>query len=328
MTMNPRKALVADIGGTNSRFAIADVDALTIEHFATFPSSLFSSLQAVVERYMASIPHHPILACFAVAASVSTETMRMTNLPWTFTRDELRSACGARHLHLVNDFEALALALPWLTPHDLHGIGGGNLAGRGTKVVLGPGTGLGVAGLAEAASGWIALPGEGGHISFAVRNADELSILDRISEGAAHVSAERMISGPGLTALYRALAEMKGKAVEERAAAGITKAALVHEDPIAEEALELFVGWLGRFAGDMALAFGARGGVYLGGGIAPRIIEALETGSFRAAFEAKGRLSSFLKTVPVHVIKAADAGLRGAAIALSEAVPAVASGHG
>lgn len=320
MTMHSRKALVADIGGTNARFAIADIDTLIIDHFAAYPSTSFPSLQAAVEPYLATIPHRPALACFAIAAPVSGETLRLTNLPWTFTRDELQSACGVRHLHVVNDFEALALALPWLTPHDLHRIGGGDPAGKGTKVVLGPGTGLGVAGLAQAASGWVGLPGEGGHVSFPARNSRELAIVDRVAGGGGHVSAERLISGPGLAALYRILAGMKGEAAEALPATGIVRAALAHEDPLAEEALELFVEWLGRFAGDMALAFGARGGVYLGGGIAPRIIEALEAGGFRKAFEAKGRLSPFLETVPVHVIKAADAGLRGAAIALSETV--------
>jgi glucokinase len=328
MTANSRLALVGDIGGTNARFAIMDVDELTVAHFVNFRCEMFSSLQAAVKAYVDSIPHRPLMAGLAVSGSVTGEEVSLSNLPWSFTREDLRSLTGAKHVHLVNDFQALALSLPYLTAHDLHKIGGEEPVDRAPKVVLGPGTGLGVAGLVSSPSGWIAIPSEGGHISFAVEDADELAITERFSEGKGHVSAERLISGPGLAQLYQVLGEMKKTEVRPFSVTEIVKRGLEGEDSLAEEALGYLQKWLGRFAGDMALVYGARGGVYLGGGIAPKIFDeavasAFRLAFFRAAFQSKGRLSSFLAPIPVYVIKAADAGLRGAAVALSASVPPV-----
>ena len=329
MTANSRLALVGDIGGTNARFAIMDVDELTVTHFANFRCEMFPSLQAAVKAYVDSIPHRPSMAGFAVAGPVTGEEVSLTNLPWSFTREDLRSLTGAKYVHLVNDFEALALSLPYLTAHDLHKIGGEEPVDSAPKVVLGPGTGLGVAGLVSSPSGWIAIPSEGGQVTFAVEDADELAIIERFSEGKGHVSAERLISGPGLAQLYQVLGEMKETEVRPSSLTEIVKRGLLEgEDHLAEEALGYLQQWLGRFAGDMALVYGARGGVYLGGGIAPKIFDeavatAFRLAFFRAAFQSKGRRSSFLAPIPVYVIKAADAGLRGVAVALSASVPAV-----
>lgn len=323
MKTNSRQALVADVGGTHARFAIIDIDELAIAHFVSFRCEMFGSIQAAIRAYMNSIPHRPSMAGIAIAGPTAGETLHLTNRGWSFTREELRKATGADHICVVNDFAALAHSLPYLTAHDLHKIGGGESVEDAAKVVLGPGTGLGVAGLVNAPAGWIAVPSEGGHISFAVEDENELAIVDHIREFKGHVSAERLISGPGLVRLYAALARMKGQRPRARAAVDIVGAALAREDALAEEALGYFVTWLGRFAGDVALLYGARGGVYLAGGIAPRILDFLATDEFRAAFESKGRLTSFLEPIPVHVITAADAGLRGAAVALSATVPAV-----
>ncbi|BCG73375.1 glucokinase [Mesorhizobium sp. 113-1-2] len=319
-----RTALVADIGGTNARFAIADIDELTIKHFASFQCDLFPSLQAAVKAYMDCIPHRPSIAGFAIAGPVAEETVRMTNLPWSFSRKDLCSASGAKYVHLVNDFEALALSLPFLGPHDLHKIGGREPVDRAPKVVLGPGTGLGVAGLVPSPSGWIPIASEGGHISFAAEDADELSLIKRIAKNEKHVSAERLISGPGLVQIYKALAETQEEAAVLASAPEIVEQALHAENRLALEALGYLERWLGRFAGDMALVYGARGGVYLGGGIPARVFDPSEATAFRLAFfhrefQYKGRLSSFLEPIPIFVIKALDAGLRGAAVALSQA---------
>ncbi len=186
-------------------------------------------------------------------------------------------------------------------------------ATHATKVVLGPGTGLGVAGLVWSGQDWIAVAGEGGHTSLGAGNPEELAILRELGQGTGHVSAERAISGPGLLALYRAVAACRRAPAVE----GIdVLAGAASGDAIAGEALRLFTICLGRFAGNIALAFGARGGVYLGGGIAPKIIAALSAGPFRQAFEQKGRMSAYLAPIPVYVIVAEFAALKGAAAAL------------
>lgn len=311
-----RKTLVADIGGSNARFAIADPLTLALEDLVSLPSASFSSLQDAARTYLASTRARPSRACFAIAAPLAGDTIRMTNRPWSFTREELREACGVAELDLVNDFEALARAVPRLAAADLHRVGGHEASEKATRLVLGPGTGLGLSALVPAGNGWIPVPGEGGHASLPVRNARELAIRDRFGGSGNHVSVEDLVSGPGLARLYRILAEMGGRKVETLPPEYVTAAGLAGDDPIAVEAMAQFVEWLGRFAGDMALAFAARGGVYLAGGIAPQILPALESGPFRSAFEKKGRLSPFLAAIPVYVIIAGDAGLRGAALSI------------
>jgi len=320
--IHPRQALVADIGGTNARFGIADIDQLTIAHFAIHRVDRFPSLEIAVKAYLDTIPDRPRIAAFAIAGPIAADIIRLTNAAWSFTRDGLLAATGADELFLVNDFEALALALPHLMPRDLHQIGGEASVERAAKAVIGPGTGLGVGGLVWSASGWTGVPSEGGHVTFAVENAEELAIVDRIRSGRERVSAERMICGPGLASLYRVLTEMKGGSTTGLSSVEVVGRALAETDPLAGAALRYFVTWLGRFAGDAALFYGARGGVYLGGGIPPKILDALTTGTFRAAFEAKGRMSGYLAPIPVYVIDAADAGLTGAAVALATAMQA------
>ena len=321
MSVNSRQALVGDVGGTNARFAVADLDEMTISHFASFRCAMFPSLPAAIKAYLRTIPLRPSTTSIAIAGPVSGDVVHLTNLSWSSTLDELRAAAETMHIRIINDFEALALSLPHLHPGDLHQIGGEEPVGGAAKAVLGPGTGLGVAGLVPSPSGRIAMPSEGGHISFAAEDEAELAIVDRMMRGKGHVSCERLISGPGLARAYQALAETNGAVAEPRSAADIVERALSRSDTPAEEALGYFVRWLGRFAGDVALLFGARGGIYLGGGIAPKILDALTTGAFRTSFQSKGRLSPYLEPIPVYVIKAPDAGLRGAAAALAEMIP-------
>jgi glucokinase len=315
MTARSREALVADVGGTTARFAIADIDELTIDHFASFSSRMFPRLEDAIESYLASVPTRPKMASLAIAAPLRGPTIEFTNLDWRFTRDDIARSTGVENVLLINDFEAVAHALPHLVPHDLHQIGGGTPAAIGPRVALGPGTGLGVAGLVARQDGWTPVASEGGHIAFAPGNDEDYEIMRRMGDGD-RVSAERMISGPGLERVYGVLRQMRGQPADGKSVAEVVRLAMEEADPIAEAALAHFVRWLGAFAGDMALVFGATGGVYIGGGVAPHIIKALETGAFREAFEAKGRLSGFLRPIPIHVIVAADAGLKGAAAAL------------
>lgn len=313
----PRTALVADIGGTNARLAIADLDTLRISGAASFRGAEFPSLDAVASAYLGGIAERPTAAAVAVAAPVVGDRVRLTNSPWSFEHEQLRAALGIGRLLVLNDFEALAHALPHLGAGDLHQIGGGAPVERAPKAVLGPGTGLGVAALVWSTAGWQAVAGEGGHASFAVEDAREFAMLERLLTGRERLSVERVVSGPGLADVYRVLAELQGWPARPLEAPEVVQQALGDDDPIAREALDRFATWLGRFAGDAALFFGARGGVYLGGGIAPRMADVLSSGAFRRAFEAKGRMTGYLAPVPVYVIMAGDAALKGAAAALA-----------
>ena len=322
MSANSRQALVGDIGGTHARFAITDIDELTIEHFVKFRCEMFESLEAAIEAYMESIPYRPSMAGMAIGGPVAGDRFHLTNRSWSFTREDLKSASGAGHVHVVNDFEALALSLPYLTAHDLEKIGGGEPAAGGVRAIVGPGTGLGVAALVSSPSGGIGIASEGGHVSFPVETGDEAAIVNLFRGGESHLSAEKLISGPGLTRLYGALAELNKRDVEALTAPEIVKRGLAKDDPLAADAVEMFVKWLGRFSGDVALMYGATGGIYLAGGIPPSILDLLASDAFRAPFLAKGRLAGYLDKIPVHVVKSQEAGLKGAAIALSAALPA------
>jgi glucokinase len=314
----PRTALVADIGGTNARFAVADLQTLQLADAVSLRREGFPSLQAVAESYLRGLSGRPRMAALAVAGPVAGETVRLTNSPWSFRRGELQAALGLEELLVLNDFEALAHALPHLGPSELRQIGGGAPVERAPKVVLGPGTGLGVAGLVWSPAGWVAMASEGGHASFAVEDAREFAMLERLVKGRARLSVEHAVSGPGLAETYRVLAEMAGQAVAPAEAPEVVQRALDGHDPFAREALERFATWLGRFAGDAALFFGARGGVYIGGGIAPGMVGALSEGGFRRAFEAKGRMAAYLAPIPVYVITiGTKAALKGAAAALA-----------
>lgn len=318
MTTYSRRALVGDIGGTNIRLAITDIDELTISDFALLSSADFDDPRDAIERYLNTVPDRPSMVGLAIAGPVSDGSAIMTNRPWRFDRDEIRAVTKAEHVYFVNDFEALALALPHLTDYDLHQIGGGAPTKDAPMVVLGPGTGLGVAALLNSSAGRVAVATEGGHITFGAQDQQELELLKKIVPDPGFLGAEEMLSGRGLVALYRALS---GRIEGEFTAPDIVERALTHKDPPASRAVEQFAAWLGRFAADIALAYGARGGVYVGGGIAPNIIDALRAGAFRSAFEKKGSHASYVASIPVYVIKTgADAGLRGAAIALSQRV--------
>lgn len=320
---SPRTALVADIGGTNARLAIADLDTLQLANPVSLRREGFPSLEAVAHSYLRDAAERPRMAAIAVAGPVVGETIRLTNSPWSFRREELRAALNVDRLLVLNDFEALAHALPHLEPADLHQIGGGTPVDRAAKVVLGPGTGLGVAGLVWSPAGWVAIASEGGHTSLAVEDAREFAMLERLVKGRTHLSVERVVSGPGLAETYRVLAEMAGTPVAPVEAPEVVERAIGGRDPCAREALEQFSTWLGRFAGDAALLLGARGGVYIGGGIAPKMVGALSAGGFRRAFEAKGRMASYLEPIPVYVIMIGTrAALKGAAAALAGLIAA------
>ncbi len=310
------QALVADIGGTNARFALADLATLDLSHIRQIRCSAEPSVAAALSGYLTSLPASPARGAIAVAAPILGEEISLTNSTWSFTKRELCRIAGFEELLVLNDFEALARALPYLGAEDLRQIQGGEPEPQAPKLALGPGTGLGVAGLLWSGNGWIAVAGEGGHASLGAKNERELALLERLRHGRAHLSAERVLSGPGLADLYCAIAVSRGERPEQREPHDVVMRGLTGEDEAAEEALAFFVACLGGFAGDAALLFGARGGVYLGGGIAPNILPLLEGASFRDAFVQKGRMAAYLEMIPVYVIVAEFAAMKGAAEAI------------
>jgi glucokinase len=312
----PPRALVADIGGTNARFAVADLVTLDIAAVRNYSSADHKSLAAAIRFYLDDVKETVSHGAVAVAAPLLQDTVRLTNAPWTFSQSGLAAEAGLEVFHFFNDFEALSLSLPYLLADELHQIGGQAPLERSPKVVLGPGTGLGVAGLVWSPAGWVAVPSEGGHVTLGAENERELSLVERMRKGLDRFSVERAVSGPGLSDLHQALVAAQGHSDNPLDPAEVERRALSGEDELAEEALDIFVQWLGRFAGDVALVFGARGGVYLGGGIAPKLVLRLEQEDFRTAFERKGRMAAFVAPIPIYVIMAPYPGLKGAAAGL------------
>lgn len=321
--MNPgrRTALIGDIGGTHARFAISDVDEMSIAHFAVFEMSMFSSLQDAIRHYLESIPQRPAIAGFSLAAPVDGDEIAMTYVPWRFTRGEIAEACGAEHVHFVNDIEALALSLPWLNEHDLVKLGGGEPDDEAPKVVLACGSGFGIAGLVRHRDIWIPVSGPAGLAAIGATSERELAIMQAAADESGYVPIWAILSGRGMRTIHRALAGLAGRPSQEMSATDIVHAAVKEEDVFAIETIECFADLLARTAGDTALRFGARGGVYLAGGIPQKILPFLKSDAFRAAFGNKGKASNYLASTPLHAVVANDAGLKGAALAVSEAFP-------
>ena len=318
MTKNriPAPALVADIGGSNARFALVDLESLELSEIKQYLCSDHEGIASAAEFYLKGLKEVPRHGAMAVAGPITGEKIKITNSDWIFTAEEARRAARLDDILILNDFEALAVSLPHLRADELQRIGGGDPVPHAAKVVLGPGTGVGVAGLVWSGSAWIAVPGEGGHITLSAHTPREFELIERLRPGRDHLSADRVLSGPGVVNLYRAIADSHGRRAEPLQPNDVLIRGLAGSDPIAVEALAMLVAWLGGFAGDAALLFGARGGVYLGGAIARKIVRVLSAGEFRQAFEAKGRMRSYLAPIPVSVILAEFSTLRGAAVAL------------
>ena len=314
--MIPSRALVADIGGTNARFAVADLLTLELVSVRSFPSADHASLADAIRFYLKDVGETITHAGIAVAAPLLEDKIQLTNAPWLFAQSTLAGEAGLEAVHLLNDFEALSLSLPHLTADELHQIGGAAPVAYAPKAVLGPGTGLGVAGLVWSGAGWVAVPGEGGHVTLGAEDERELALIERLRKGRERLSVERALSGPGLSDLHQAIAASHGHSQEALEPVEVERRALSGEDAVAAEALNVFVTWLGRFAGDVALVMGARGGIYLGGGIAPKLLDRLSQGDLREAFEHKGRMKSFVAPIPIYVILAEFPALKGAAAGL------------
>jgi len=309
--------LIADIGGTNARFALVGADRQPYaEHILACAD--FSGLAAAALFYLQKVGGpRPSRAAAAVATPVTGDWIEFTNSPWAFSTEAIRQELGLERLLILNDFTALALSLPLLEPDERHAVGGGEAVAEAPIALIGPGTGLGVSGLVWSGSHWIPLQTEGGHVTFSPVDEREWRIGRILHRLFGHVSPERLLSGPGLVNLYQALAELEGWPVETLTPADITDRALAGACRHCQEALELFCGALGTAAGNLAITLGARGGVYIGGGIVPRLEESFDQSAFRNRFEDKGRFSSYLAAIPTWVITAANPALRGVAAALT-----------
>jgi glucokinase len=295
--------LVGDIGGTNARFAViehagAPTGEPQIVHTAVFATIDDAIRAAVLER----LGVQPRSALLAIAGPVIGNEIPLTNCPWVVKPKGMAATAGLMDVMILNDFEAQALAVVALGDHHLEKIGGGEALPHAGRAVLGPGTGLGVAGLMRSGGKWIPVPGEGGHMDIGPRTPRDYRIWPHIEPLEGRVSGEQILCGRGLVNTYRAVAIADGKPAVFTTPAQVTKAALDKSDAVAEEALSLFVTCLGRTAGDVALVFKAQGGVYLAGGIAQRIIPALKAGNFRAAFNDKAPHSEWMAEIPVYVI--------------------------
>lgn len=315
-----RPALIADIGGTNARFALVGADG---EFVGTrvLACADYSGLAEAVRAYLdLECPDPaPDRAAIAVASPVVGDRVSMTNRDWSFSIAELQGALGLGQLRVVNDFTAQALALPRLGDDEMHQIGGGTVIAGAPIAILGPGTGLGVSGLVEASSGsWIPLATEGGHATLAPADARERAVVGALEARFGHVSIERAVSGPGLGNLARAIAEVDGHDHDALKPDEITARALASNDPVAVEALSMFCAMLGGAAGNLALTLGARGGVYIGGGIVRRLGDFLDASPFRARFEDKGRFRDYLSAIPTSVIIAETPALHGLAAYLEQ----------
>ncbi len=312
--------LLADIGGTNARFAWQAAAGAPIEDQITLPCADHVSIEAAIRAYFERIDRpRPQSCAIAIANPIHGDRVQMTNHHWSFSISALRQALGFDRLELLNDFTALALALPGLDADQLHQVGGGQALPGAAIGLLGPGTGLGVSGLVpDGRGGWTPLQGEGGHVSLAPVTPREQLVVEFLTQRHGHASAERAVSGMGLVDIHRALCLADGVLPPEGwSAAQVSTAALSGHDPRCVEALAMLCAFLGSVAGNLALTLGAKGGVYIGGGIVPRLGEWFDHSPFRARFEAKGRFQSYLAEIPVWVIHASQSpALAGAAKAL------------
>lgn len=297
--------LIADIGGTNARFALAGPDREP-RHPLVLPCAEFAGPDEAAAAYLRRVAPgcRPARAAFAVAGPVAGDTVAMTNHVWRFSIEAVRESLGLASLQVVNDFTAVALAVPLLRPEHRVAVGGEGAPMAGTPIgVIGPGTGLGVSALVpREGGGWTTLAAEGGHVTMAPVDEREDAVLSWLRGLYGHVSAERVVSGPGLVNLYSALCELEDVEPEPLGPDQITHRGLKGENPLCAEAVRLFFAMLGTVAGNLALTLGARQGVYIAGGIVPRFVEALKASRFRERFEAKGRFRGYLAPVPTHVV--------------------------
>jgi glucokinase len=318
--------IAGDIGGTNTRLSLYDMrhnDRLEPLREATYPSNDYSGLEEILRQFLQGTHQERIeRACFGIAGPVVNQTCEATNLPWRVSAEAIRQAFGFDASWLLNDLEANAWGIEALPAKDLFMLNPGDAQASGNRAIIAAGTGLGEAGIYWDGLGYRPFSSEGGHADFSPASLLEYELLEWLTERHGHVSWERVVSGPGLENLFHFLTSyhqislpdwLRSEMQEKGAAPAISSAALSGRDPICVEALDLFITLYGREAGNQALKIMARGGVYLGGGIAPRILPRLKQGGFLQAFFDKGRMRPLMEAMPVCVILNDKAALLGSA---------------
>lgn len=303
---------VADVGGTNIRIGqIVDGELSDIEKYLC---NDFATIDLAISHYFSQFPDRTFsFGCIAIACPVPGDWVRMTNHTWEFSIKELTAELKLKWLGVINDFTSVAHSLPVLTEDHKVQIGPGSPKPNANVAVFGPGTGLGVDHLTMTAQGWKALDGEGGHVDFAPQDENEFAIWHYLKKKLGHVSAEEVLSGRGIVQIYQGLAEHKQLPPVYTDAADITTRAISKECELCELTLRQFCKIMGSFAGNLALNLGTAGGVYIGGGIAPRFVDYIRQSDFRARFEDKGRFSHYVANIPTYIITEPDHGLLGAA---------------
>ncbi|NNC23928.1 glucokinase [Salinisphaera sp. USBA-960] len=311
--------IVADIGGTNARFAQLQADG-ELASSITLQCADYAGPEAAVRAYLdqAGLMGIDELA-MAVATPVHGDRITWTNRrDWSFSIEDLKQRLGLIRFEVVNDFAALALALPKLAASELRPLGGDAPVPGAARAVIGPGTGLGVSGLVAGRRMWVPLNSEGGHVRINPVDARERAVVEALAAKHGRVSTERVLTGSGLVNLYQGLTELDGAVTHLDTPAAISDSALARRDSHAIEALTMFCRMLGTTASNLALTLGARGGVYIGGGIVPRLGDFFAASGFRERFESGGRLSDYLSAIPVYVIEASNPALRGVVATLDD----------
>jgi glucokinase len=293
--------ILADIGGTNARFALLSGGELA--EIRVLHTGSYDSLSAAVNAYLGGLatPARPIDAAFDIAAPICSDEVDMVNSNWRFSIEAVRREFGWAKFFVLNDFVANALAVPHIDAQFLTQIGHGAPVPGQPIAVVGPGTGLGVAGLVPCGVKWTPVAAEGGHTTLAAMDSREDAVIDILRRQYAHVSSERALCGPGLVNLYESLCELAGKP-----AAPLTPERIAHLypgcDPQCREAVTMFCAMFGTFASDVALTYGARGGVYIMGGLVPGMLETFRRSAFRERFEFKGRYRHYMAAIPTYVV--------------------------
>lgn len=322
--------LVADIGGTNGRFGLVNActhgKGYNAEKQISLPSANYPTLADMIRDYVKQADiAMPKFACLAIAGPIQDGHVKVTNLPWEFSISRLRDELNMQALDVINDYSALAYAAPHLQPNDITTLYNAEANPYAPIGVMGPGTGFGAALLAPLNHGWKIIPTEGGHCSFAPTTDTEIAILQEMRKRFEHVSIEHLLSGQGLVSIYMALAAIHGREPEDLDPADVSERGMKHSDPLCEEALQAFCNILGSVAGDKALSWGAMGGIFLGGGIVPKIAHYLPQTDFIKRYLHKGIMRGYVEEVPVHMVTNDKAALIGTAAWLVDTTPALQS---
>ncbi len=317
MAGNPVLSLIGDIGGTNARFALVEEGSIKPLKVRTLACADFTNVDDAIDFYIKKEEVAVSSACLAFACPVHDDRVCMTNNHWNFSKKQVADKLGLDSFSVINDFHAQAMSLPWLSGEDLLTVGGGREAVEGLKLIIGPGTGLGVAGLIRMGSQWKPISGEGGHVDFAPRNELEIKILEYLLRTQSRVTLEHLLSGAGLERLFKAHAMLSGNHMQ-LSAPQITSGALENRDVLCTKVLNHFCEILGSAAGNAALTLGARGGVYIAGGIVPRFKTFFKESAFRQVFEGKSPMTDYNAGIGTHLVCHEYPGLIGAAAELRQ----------